>query len=231
MGLDIFDAFSGIGAGLSTLGAGMDQKRKEELKERLQKEEESRLEQRTIRAEQRQHDEEAKKVKEKVIRPDANGAYKEQKVNVFGDVVGEQDANQLEVDAILRNAKKEDASIDNVIAQTGSYNASAEQNRAETKYLPEKFSLESRYTQSQIDENNAQAAKYSRPDARTADTSLPTLTEAMAKEMKAYQGELSPELFRTAVREALKAARIAHKDARQVLIDMLPQYKKKYEGK
>lgn len=233
MGIDLFDALGGLGAGLSTLGQGMEVKRKEALAEKLKLADEGRAEERDKRREQRAHDEEAKRVKDKVISPTANGAYKELGVNSYGGTVYEKDANQLEVDSILRSAEKERAGIDQTLSQTDVNKSVVEQNRAETKWLPEKYSLDRNLTESQIAENNAQAARASRPAApgKTVDTSLATLTEEMAKEMKAYQGDLSPEFFRVAVREALKRAKIEHTDAREVLLKFLPEYKKKYQGK
>jgi hypothetical protein len=163
MGLDIYDVMSGAGEALSIVGKDkMDTKRenkKAELMERLKREEEERAEQRQIRREGREQKLAEAKVTATELMPGEGGAMFEVDKNAFGAEIGRRPANPLKVEEYTRSKEKEKVTLDQIIANTDSARANAEQTRAETAYAPTRQGLERRLTEAQIE-------NYREPNSR-----------------------------------------------------------------
>lgn len=150
MGLDIFDGLAAIGDGVAVLGVERDNRRKEKLAQKLKLEEEARAEQRQIAREKRAEELEGRKVVEKDVILTDSGAYVEVGRNPYGAEVMRRDANPLTVQKINNDLNKDKVTIEQIVANTDAARANAEQNRAETRYMPERYSLQSRLTEAQI---------------------------------------------------------------------------------
>lgn len=238
MGIELYDALAGLGAGLTSLGQSKETRRKEELAAKLEEEREARAEKRQLAAEQRADRREAARVaKTRNIQRD--GQILEQHINSSGDVIREEAADPLAIESINMGRKKEQVSIDSIIANTDAARANAEQNRAETAYLPKKYALDAALTSSSIEENRAQAESAralaldrERGDPKDRiDTSLGGLTERLLDQskdlMEQYKEDIPATEFRRLAAAAIKEAARKKADVRITFPYVLEAYLRK----
>ncbi len=116
MGLDIYDVMSGVGNALSVVGDVKQEDRKTKLAEKLQIEREAREESRTVAREKRAQDREAGIVKSTKIVTGEGGSFWEEQYNSSGEVINRKLANQMDIENINRDRKKDDLSLEAVLA-------------------------------------------------------------------------------------------------------------------
>lgn len=233
MGIDLYDVMNGVGEALTIVGnermAEKRENKKMALHEKLKQEEEARAEQRQIRREQREAErEKAKPVGEGRIITKEGGALYRQNVNAYGEPLDERPLDKFEIDQYQRQLRKEEVNIESILANTESARTNAEATRQRMQYEPQKFALESRLTEAQIDnyrEPNSRAARDDKP----VDDSLGSLTSMLVKEMsdlKEAYSEIDAATFRQIAQESIKNAAARGQDARVIFEDALRRYGK-----
>lgn len=217
MGLDLEDVLSGVGAGLSKYGSIKEDRRKEELAQRLEQEREERAEQRKQAAEQREERRNAARVaKTRTVEKD--GVLYEQNINNLGDVLNEQLADKLTIEQVSANRRKQELELTNEGLQGDVRRMQLREAELELGYLPKKYSLEQRVAEANINQSNASAEASlatardrDRPDPKErVDTSLGAMSNQLVGEFdelkEQYADVLEPNDFLEAAQEALLAA-------------------------
>jgi len=243
MGIDLYDALSGIGAGLTSLGQSKETRRKEELAKQLELDREKRANERQLAAEKREEQRRAKVVKEH-RRKFVEGVMYVEDINENGDAVRPARlADQSEIEEYQLDQKKNKLGIDALVSQIGATDANAAQTRAETAYLPNKYSLDAELTRSNIEENKAQAdaaralaTDRERGDPKDRiDTSLGGLTERLLDQsedlMEQYKEDIPATEFRRLAAAAIKEAASKKVDVRITFPYVLEAYIRKRNAK
>ncbi len=151
MGIDLGDVLNGIGAGMSKLGELKDERRKEKLAQALEEKRNQDAENREIRREQRREVLEAKTVRSTRLKPVEGGMFMVEELNSFGELAKPpRPATPEEIAQHNREEKKGDLSITALETNIEADRANIRRANAETDYIPEKRSLERRYTEAQI---------------------------------------------------------------------------------
>lgn len=235
MGLDIFDFAKAAGAGLSVIGAERKENRKEELALKLEKDREARREQYTINAEDRATArEKAKPAGPPEFLQQADGTFQKIYKNSFGEELKREPATATEIEDFEMGRKARKVSLDNLIVDgkyKGALTAEAEARAAD---IPETRSLQHRLTESQIRENDAQAARAGRPDkSEEFDDSVGGLTNELIKDTadlaKQYTSPesdfpITPDEYRMVAEQAIQEAARMRKDATVVFRAALRNY-------
>lgn len=226
--------YAGLAAGADYAARQLENKRKEELEERLMRQRAELQnefdEARARRAEAR----EAKKVAKEEIIQDANGNYVRRATNSFGDVLREAPASQMEIDAINVQRDKDKVALD-------SARAALDLNKLKLDNYADDLALDREATRANIEQSRA-AAEASRASARRRDTDsdeevTPTIDDAVQELVKDYQSlvegytkgdapSMTPQQVYDVARSSIKEAAKRGKSVGSTFQNALREYNK-----
>lgn len=244
-------AVGALGAFLTTLGRGKDDRRKEALAERLQKEAEERREQYDKNKEDRTYQRDLKKVAgpPKFIKGE-NGAVEKVYYNSEGSVIKREAAAPSEVEEYQMGVNKDKLGLSSLEADIGYKGALTDEARARAADAPLDRALKRENLESMItsrrettdirrqEAEDRQAARDGKDKPK--DTSLPGLTNYLIDQFgdlkeqytKGDNATMTPDEFRQVAMASIKIAAQKGQDARIIFQDALRRFgKPRVQGK